>query len=393
MSTDVTLFRADEQGLPEGHQKAPQTKAQRKRTLGVTLLVGSLVLAVGLAAVPSAYVIEQPGPWFDTLGTVSVPDPEDDTKKDKIPLITIEGTESFPTTGELDLLTVSVLGNPEQTPSWLEVATAWFDPSKAVVPLEAIFPKQESTEEREAANTAQMVDSQQDAIAAALTNLGYDVVVGVEVLGFTDDSPAKSVLSLGDVITAFNGTAVESVPQLRELLKANGTSTPGIVSFTRQGVAQEAQVTPIEVDGNIVLGIGAKAKYDFPFDVSIRLDDVGGPSAGMMFALGIIDKLTPQDITGGNHFAGTGTIDAQGNVGPIGGIQQKLYGAKKAGATYFLAPAGNCDEVVGHVPAGLQVYSVETLNDALNVLSFVEMHGEKSEAMNAKMGMLATCQN
>ena len=86
-------------------------------------------------------------------------------------------------------------------------------------------------------------------------------------------------------------------------------------------------------------------------------------------------------------------LDAQGNVGPIGGIQQKLYGAKKAGATYFLAPAGNCDEVVGHVPAGLQVYSVETLNDALNVLSFVEMHGEKSEAMNAKMGMLATCQN
>ena len=389
----MTLFRADEQGLPEGHRKAPQTKAQRKRTLGVTLLVGSLVLAVGLAAVPSAYVIEQPGPWFDTLGTVSVPDPEDDTKKDKIPLITIEGTESFPTTGELDLLTVSVLGNPEQTPSWLEVATAWFDPSKAVVPLEAIFPKQESTEEREAANTAQMVDSQQDAIAAALTNLGYDVVVGVEVLGFTDDSPAKSVLSLGDVITAFNGTAVESVPQLRELLKANGTSTPGIVSFTRKGVAQEAQVTPMDVNGNIVLGIGAKSKYDFPFDVSIRLDDVGGPSAGMMFALGIIDKLTPQDITGGNHFAGTGTIDAQGNVGPIGGIQQKLYGAKKAGATYFLAPAGNCDEVVGHVPAGLQVYSVETLNDALNVLSFVEMHGEKSEAMNAKMGMLATCQN
>jgi PDZ domain-containing protein len=357
------------------------------------LLVGSLVLAVGLAAVPSAYVIEQPGPWFDTLGVVSVPDPEDDTKKDKIPLISIEGVESYPTTGELDLLTVSVLGNPEQTPSWLEVAGAWFDPSKAVVPLEAIFPKEESTQEREASNTAQMVDSQQDAIAAALTNLGYDVIVGVEVLGFTEESPAQSVLSLGDVITAFNGTPVESVPQLRELLATNGATTPGTVSFIRGGVAEEAQVTPIDVEGNIVLGIGAKAKYDFPFEVTIRLDAVGGPSAGMMFALGIIDKLTPEDITDGNHFAGTGTIDAQGNVGPIGGIQQKLYGAKKAGATYFLAPADNCDEVIGHVPDGLQVYSVKTLNDALSVLSFVEMHGEKSEAMNAQMGMLATCQN
>lgn len=393
MSTDVTLFRADEQGLPEGLQKTPATKAQRKRKMGITVLVGSLVLAVGLAAVPSAYVIEQPGPWFDTLGTVSVPDPEDDTKKEKIPLITIDGIQTFPTTGELDLLTVSVLGNPDQTPSWLEVAGAWFDPSKAVVPMELIFPKEETTEEREASNTAQMVDSQQDAIAAALTNLGYDVIVGVEVLGFADSSPAKTVLSLGDVITTFNGTAVESVPQLRELLAANGASTPGTIGFIRGGVAQEAQVTPMDVDGNIVLGIGAKAKYDFPFEVKIRLDAVGGPSAGMMFALGIIDKLTPEDITDGNHFAGTGTIDAQGNVGPIGGIQQKLYGAKKAGATYFLAPADNCNEVVGHIPSGLQVFSVKTLDDALSVLSFVEMHGEKSEAMNAKMGMLATCQN
>ncbi|MDH6278111.1 PDZ domain-containing protein [Aurantimicrobium minutum] len=389
----MTLFRADEQGLPEGQQKPPKSKAQRKRTFGVTLLVGSLVIAVGLAAVPSAYVIEQPGPWFDTLGVVSVPDPEDDSKKDKIPLITIEGVESYPTTGELDLLTVSVLGNPEQTPSWLEVAGAWFDPAKAVVPMELIFPKEETTQEREASNTAQMVDSQQDAIAAALTSLGYDVVVGVEVLGFTKESPATSVLAVGDVITAFNGTAVESVPQLRELLATNGSTQPGTVSYIRGGVAQEAQVTPMDVDGNVVLGIGAKAKYDFPFDVSIRLDDVGGPSAGMMFALGIIDKLTPEDITDGNHFAGTGTIDAQGNVGPIGGIQQKLYGAKKAGATYFLAPADNCNEVVGHVPSGLQVYSVKTLDDALSVLSFVKMHGEKSEAMNAKMGMLATCQN
>jgi PDZ domain-containing protein len=389
----VTLFHADEQGVPEGPKKTPKTKAQRRRTLGVTMLVGSLVLAVGLAAVPSAYVIEQPGPWFDTLGTVSVPDPADDTKKEKIPLITIDGIQSFPTTGELDLLTVSVLGNPDQTPSWLEVAGAWFDPSKAVVPMELIFPKEETTKQRQESNTAQMVDSQQDAIAAALTNLGYDVVVGVEVLGFTEDSPAKDVLSLGDVITAFNGAPVESVPQLRELLASNGASTPGTVSYTRQGVAQEAQVTPMDVDGNIVLGIGAKVKYDFPFDVTIRLDDVGGPSAGMMFALGIIDKLTPHDITDGKHFAGTGTIDAQGNVGPIGGIQQKLYGAKKAGATYFLAPADNCDEVAGHVPDGLQVYSVKTLDDALSVLSFVEMHGEKSAAMNAKMGMLATCQN
>ncbi|BAU98836.1 Putative exported protein [Aurantimicrobium minutum] len=389
----MTLFHADEQGLPENGRKPHKTKAQRRRTLGVTFLVGSLVLAVGLAAVPSAYVIEQPGPWFDTLGAVSIPDPDNADKKIKIPLITIDGAETYPTPGELDLLTVSVLGNPEQTPSWIEVATAWFDPAKAVVPLEAIFPKQETKEEREASNTAQMANSQQDAIAAALTNLGYDVIVGVEVIGFTDQSPAKDVLSIGDVITAFNGTAVESVPQLRELLKENGTQTPGTVSFLRNGAAQEAQITPIDVDGNTVLGIGATAKYDFPFEVKIRLDDVGGPSAGMMFALGIIDKLTPDEMTAGNHFAGTGTIDAQGNVGPIGGIRQKLYGAQKAGADYFLAPVDNCDEVVGHVPSGVSVFAVSTLDEAINVINFVEIHGDKAAAMNAEMNMFPTCQN
>lgn len=389
----MTLFRADEHGLPEGEHKPKKTPVQRRRSLGVTLLVGSLVLVVGLAAVPSAYVIEQPGPWFDTLGTVSVPDPQDEEKKIKIPLITIDGAQTFPTTGELDLLTVSVLGNPEQTPSWLEVAGAWFDPSKAVIPVDAIFPPNESTADREAANTAQMVDSQQDAIAAALTNLGYDVVVGVEVLGFTQSSPAKGVLQEGDVITAFNGTAVESVPQLRQLLDANGTDTPGTVTYTREGVVAEALLTPVTVDGNVVLGIGATSKYDFPFDVTIRLDDVGGPSAGLMFALGIIDKLTPHETTDGNHYAGTGTIDAAGNVGPIGGIRQKLYGAKKAGATYFFAPVDNCDEVVGHVPAGLDVFAVSTLDEALNVMNYIEMHGEKAAAMNAKMGMFPTCQN
>lgn len=389
----MTLFRADEHGLPEGGLKPQKTKAQRRRSLGVTLLVGSLVVVVGMAAVPSAYVIEQPGPWFDTLGTVSVPDPQDEEKKIKIPLITIDGAETYPTTGELDLLTVSVLGNPEQTPSWLEVASAWFDPSKAVIPVDAIFPPNESTSDREAANTAQMVDSQQDAIAAALTNLGYDVVVGVEVLGFTDSSPAQGILQEGDIITTLNGTAVESVPQLRELLDANGTETPAVMGYTRDGVSAQAQITPISVDGNVVLGIGAKSKYEFPFQVTIRLDDVGGPSAGLMFALGIIDKLTPHETTDGNHYAGTGTIDAAGNVGPIGGIRQKLYGAKKAGATYFFAPADNCDEVVGHVPSGLDVFAVSTLDEALNVMNYVEMHGEKAAAMNAKMGMFPTCQN
>ena len=111
--------------------------------------------------------------------------------------------------------------------------------------------------------------------------------------------------------------------------------------------------------------------YDYPFTVKIQLENVGGPSAGQMFALGIIDKLTPGSLTGGKRVAGTGTIDAQGTIGPIGGIRQKMYGAQRAGATIFLAPAGDCNEVVGHIPSGLKVFAVKTLSDSLAVLKAV----------------------
>ncbi|MGB4779922.1 S16 family serine protease, partial [Microbacterium sp.] len=120
-----------------------------------------------------------------------------------------------------------------------------------------------------------------------------------------------------------------------------------------------------------LVGITTSHDYDFPVDVTIQLDNVGGPSAGMMFALGIIDTLSDGDLNGGEQVAGTGTIDSAGTVGPIGGIRQKMYGAKDAGATWFLAPRDNCEEVVGHVPAGLRVFSVATLDDALDALAAI----------------------
>jgi PDZ domain-containing protein len=117
--------------------------------------------------------------------------------------------------------------------------------------------------------------------------------------------------------------------------------------------------------------------YEFPIDVEIQLNNVGGPSAGMMFSLGIIDKLTPGAITGGESIAGTGTIDSSGVVGGIGGIRQKMYGARDAGASWMLAPASNCNEVVGHIPDGLRVIPVETLDEARGV---VEQIGEGADS-------------
>ena len=124
-------------------------------------------------------------------------------------------------------------------------------------------------------------------------------------------------------------------------------------------------------------------KYDFPVQVKLELADVGGPSGGMMFALGIYDKLTPGQLTGGHDIAGTGTIDGAGVVGPIGGIQQKMFGAKKAGAQFFLAPKDNCSEVVGHIPAGLRVFKVTNFKDALTAVEAI--------GSGADLSALPTC--
>ncbi len=344
-------------------RNATPRRPDRGRT-GFVLLTSAFVLVLLLGVLPAPYVIEQPGPVYDTLGTSE----HEGTDR---PLISIPGQETFPTTGELNLLTVSVLGSPETPPHWLDVATAWFDPSKAVVPVESVFPPDVSRKERDEENRVLMVNSQRDAIAAALLELGYDVPGIITVQGIVEGEPAEGVIEEGDRITSVNGTAVTDYGELQDLIAENGSDRPVELGLTRDGTAMTLQVTPRQREDASVIGVLVTTDYTFPFDVSIQLDDVGGPSAGMMFALGIIDKLEPSELTGGENIAGTGTIDAQGVVGPIGGIRQKLYGADRAGADYFLAPARNCDEVAGHVPDGLEVFAVSTLDDSLAVLKAV----------------------
>ncbi|NQX12837.1 PDZ domain-containing protein [Microbacteriaceae bacterium VKM Ac-2855] len=361
----MTLFRDD----------APRpVRRSRRRLVGPAILGVGVALVLILGVTPAPYVIEQPGPVYDTLGS-------SEHDGEETPLISIPDETTYPTAGSLDMLTVSVVGNPENLPNWVEIASAWFDSSKAVVPVESIFPASTTTEERDQVNQAEMVDSQQEAIAAALTELGYDVGSAVTISQVLDGSPATGILQLDDVIEAVNGTAVADVDALRAALADNGASAPATLTILRGGVEQSVQVTPQLSDDAVVIGIGAGISFDFPFDVQIQLDDVGGPSAGMMFALGIIDKLTDGELNGGENIAGTGTIDSTGTVGAIGGIRQKLFGARDAGATYFLAPESNCNEVVGHVPSGITVFAVSTLDDSLDALAAISA-GDTSELAN-----------
>jgi Lon-like protease len=359
----------------ENQTIVPSARPRRSRATvaGLWSLVVALVVLLVLTFLPTAYVIQQPGPVYDTLGAAQNADAEE------IPLISVPDAQTYPTDGTLDLLTVQVVGNRDRRPSWFELATAWFDPSRAVLPIDQIFPPGQTTQQRNDESAAMMVDSQQEAKAAALTELGYDVPAALTVHGLTQDSAAEGLLQEGDVILDVDGQSVADATDVRAIV-ADKQGAPVEFTIRRDGEEQTVSVTPSAetTDGGTVwlVGIQLTVDYDFPIDVEIQLDNVGGPSAGMMFALGIMDVLEPDSLTGGQRFAGTGTIDAAGEVGPIGGIRQKLYGARGAGAEWFLAPEANCNEVVGHVPDGLRVFSVGTLDDALTVLQTVREGGD-----------------
>ena len=364
----MTLFDENVSVVP-----VPRRRWSRSTAFGAWSLVVAVIVLLVLSFLPSPYVIQQPGPVLNTLGTST------DADGNEVPLITVPDEKDTPSDGRLDLLTVQINGNRERTPSWFELAQAWFDPSRAVVPLDRIFPSGQSTEQRNTENAALMSDSQLEASAAALRQLGYTVPQDV-VVGTIDDSGASAgVLELGDVITSLDGRPVASVTDIRAAVQAGG-GAPVSLGIDRNGAQSSVSVTPRLTDVNgqqqWLLGVGLTLTFDLPVDVKIQINNVGGPSAGMMFALGIIDKMSTGDLTGGQHIAGTGTIDADGNVGGIGGIRQKLYGARNAGATWFLAPQSNCDEVVGHVPDGIRVFSVSTLQDSLTALETIRDGGD-----------------
>lgn len=356
-----------------------QAPRRRGRRIGWLLLVIAVVGTLAFSLVPSPYLIERPGPVFNTLGTVTL-------DHGTVPMISIPTEETYPTRGTFDMLTVDLVGNREQPPNFFEVISAWFDPARAVVPLDSVYPVGYTLQDSTRDGAIEMANSQKDAIAAALTELGYHLPSTVTVAGFSPKSPSAGILKNGDEILDVNGSAVKDVPGLKAAIATSGVGKPLSLAIRRAGQDQTVTVVP-ELSGGTasapIIGIYPSVDYTLPFEVKIQLENVGGPSAGSMFALGIIDKLTPGALNGGRKVAGTGTIDSDGTIGPIGGIRQKLYGAVGAGAKWFLAPYANCNEVTGHVPSGLKVLAVRNLDDSLAAL--------KAISTGAGTGTLPTC--
>ena len=325
---------------------------------GWTLLVAAalaVALLLGGLALPVPYVALSPGPVTNTLGDM-----------DGKPLIVIVGHRTYPTSGRLDLTTV-------QETSGLDMGSAlrsWLSSEDAVIPEEAIKPPGETDEQLQQETAQEMLDSQTAATDAAMHQLGVKPTsTQVVVVKLTPNSPSAGKLAPDDQIVSVNGTAVTSTEQLRSLIGGTRPASTVQVAYRRAGKQGTAQIVTTAVGGRSVIGVLSQERNIYPFTVRIQLNSVGGPSAGLMFALGIVDKLTPGDLTGGKAVAGTGTITPTGDVGPIGGIAQKLVGARQSGATVFLVPPGNCTEAKQATPAGLTLVKTATLSDAVDELT------------------------
>ena len=337
--------------------------SRRLSRRSVTLLVAGMAVVVAAlvaALVPVPYVILSPGPTLNTLGRTS-----------SGPLIAISGHRSYQTGGHLNLVTVSFLGGPGSGFNVFTALRAWLTPHTAVVPESELFPSGQTEQQVVQQDTLQMVDSQQSAQAAALCALGIHFTTVDTITQTEKGMPAASVLRRGDIITAVNGVPVSCHRDTSTLIRAHPAGTPVDLTVTRNGRTQHVRVKTIDADGHAVIGVLVQETFKFPFPIKIKVGNIGGPSAGLMFALGIVDKLTPGSLTGGRFVAGTGEIAASGAVSPIGGIQQKMAGARAAGATWFLTPAANCADTSGAVPAGLHLAKVATLRQALGDLAAI----------------------
>jgi PDZ domain-containing protein len=338
-----------------------------KRSTSSLLVSGALLVALVAVAgyLPVPYVLLRPGPTYDALGEV-----------EGTALVRVEGARTFPVDGELLLTTVTESGGPYGNLTLGEALWGWWSEAAAVVPERLLYPPQLDRDEVKEQNTEAFVDSQANATAAALTFLDEPTRDVVIVASVDPDGASADVLEPGDEIVAVDGTAVTSSDQAADLIGASAPGEEVAITIKRDGTESVQRVTLEESADDPERGVaGITVKQTVQGErvtVEYDLDDVGGPSAGLMFSLSIVDQLTRASLTGGRTIAGTGTIAADGQVGPIGGIQQKVVGARRDGADYFLTPSRNCADAVAAAPDGLTLVEVSTLEGAVAALDAID---------------------
>jgi PDZ domain-containing protein len=319
------------------------------------LLLSSVVIVVAaLALVPLPWVELAPGPALDVRSRLEVDRPP-----------------AHEPSGHL-LLTTVLLGDATS----FDAVDALVDPHRELVARQDVIPPGVNEGDYLAAQQQVFVESGQVAAAVAAREAGLPVTVtggGAVVAAVATGSPADGKLREGDVITAVDGRPVHLASDLVSRLAAVGSGTVVTLTVRRAGRARSVGIRLRRASqlGRPRLGVAIETldlRVRLPFHVGIRGNDIGGPSAGLMMALTVYDLLQPTDLTRGRTIAGTGTIDVDGRVGPIGGIREKVVGARRAGATLFLAPVSEAGDARDAAPKGLRVVPVSTFDEAVAAL-------------------------
>ena len=317
--------------------------------LALPLLIG---LWVAAAFEPLPYVTYEPGVTIDVRGAEAGKE-----------IIEGDGHPAYRDHGQLRMTTVYV-SQPKADNNLFELMHDWVSDEDAVYPYEAVYSRDETVEDNRRQGAAEMTTSQDAATAVALAELGYHVTT-VVVADVTEGAPADGRLEKNDEILEVDGAEVDSAQDVVDAVLDSSAGQPVRFVVRRDGQRREVAVTPVQKDGDPQVGIRLGSQHDFPFDVRVNIDpSIGGPSAGLMFSLGIYDTLTPGSLTGGRTIAGTGTVADSGDVGPIGGIQQKIVGARDAGAGLFLVPPANCDEAIGAPNGDMRLVKATTMHSA-----------------------------
>ena len=320
--------------------------------IGALFAVGVLGMALWNVELP--YLAFSPGPISDAADSVVV-----------------DEAEVFPPEGELLMLTVV-----SQDVNVFEALIAGVDPTIDLVRKQAVRRAGETDEEYRNRVLQQMDDSNFRSVAVALDYLGFDLVPTEVVINeFVEGVPAESVLELGDTIKAINDVPITTVVEIRSLIEGLEPGDTMEVTIVRDGVESTVTVELAEREdepGVPMIGVVLGELTQPPFPVSIEAGDVGGPSAGMMHTLAIIDTLTEGELTKGRVVAGTGTIRIDGTVGNIGGIRQKVVAAEAAGADYILVPEGNYQSALTAERDTIEIVPVADIDDAITFLEGLE---------------------
>ncbi|CAB4949405.1 unannotated protein [freshwater metagenome] len=346
----------------------------RRKAARVLAICGFLLIPLTLVVLFLGTVIRLPYVIFSPGSATPV-----------APIVEIKGARTFPTRSDLLFLTVSVSNQRPNIWRYLQASLSSEDTVVDEVQyLGGSTPKQDL-----AVNQMLMTESQEDAKAAALRYLGYEVPVtggGAVVVAVTPGSPSEGRLRVGDLITEINSKQIQRAEQVGETVQSLPAGAEFIFQVTRrirQGnstaatreieIKVESRVARSgELKGKPFIGIAPATKdlkYEFPVDISIDPGPVSGPSAGLSFALAILDKMTPGSLPGRRDVAVTGTISADGVVGAVGGVRQKSVAACSAGAHLMIVPVGEEKDASGLKCEGMRILGVKSLEDALMVLS------------------------